>query len=53
MDSGPYTGLTSDAAIEKMNADAAGERFWRGGDDLPAERLGNFAAAVLGHADSD
>ena len=53
VDSGPYTGLTSERRMEKMTADAAGERIWRGRDDLSLEGLGRFAAALLGHADSD
>ena len=50
VDSGPYTGLTSEQAIEKMTADAAAKKFRQGRNDVPAEGLGHFAAALLGHA---
>ena len=52
VESGPYARLASEKAIEKMIADAAAKGFGEARDYLPVEGLGNFAAAVLGHADS-
>ena len=52
VDSGPYTGLPTEQAHEKMIGGREGEGLRRGRNDLPAEGLGHFAAALLGHADS-
>ena len=51
VDSGPYTGLTSEQAIEKMTADAKAQGFGDPRNDLSPEGLGHFAAALLGHSD--
>ena len=52
VDSGPYTGLTSEQAMEKMAADAAAKNFGVARNHLSPERLGRLAPALLGHADS-
>ncbi len=52
VESGPYSGLTSEQALEKMAADAKAKRFRRSADDVSPEGLGNFAATLLGHSDS-
>ena len=51
VDSGPYTGLTSEQAIEKMARGRSSQGIWQGRDDVPAEGLGHLPAALLGHAD--
>ncbi len=52
VDSGPYSGLSPEQAIEKMTADAEAARLRQRPDHLPPERLGNFTPALLGHSHS-
>ena len=49
--SGPYSGLTSEQAREKMAADASAKGFGESETTYRLEGLGNFAAAILGNAD--
>ena len=53
VNSGAYSGLRTEDAIEKMAADAEADGFGKKGNDISPERLGNFPATVLGHADSN
>ncbi len=50
--SGEYSGLESAEARRRMNRRAEQRRFWQGRDHLSDQRLGYFAAALLGHPDS-
>ena len=53
VDSGPYTGLTSEQAHrKKWRPTRRRKDFGKARNDISPEGLGNFAAAVLGHADS-
>ena len=52
MNSGPYTGLSSEDALAKMTADAEAGGFGRGETTYRLQRLGHFPATILGHADS-
>ena len=51
VDSGPYTGLTSEQAHRKDGGGCRGQRIRQGRDHVPAEGLGHFTPALLGHAD--
>ncbi len=53
VNSGPFTGLTSEEATDKMAALAKDKGFGREGRHLPPARLGHLAAALLGHAHPD
>ena len=52
VNSGPYSGLTTDEALDRMSAEAEAKGIWKTRDGVSVEGLGNFAAEVLGHADS-
>ena len=52
VDSGPYTGLVERAGASQNDRRRHSRRAWRAADYVSPERLGNFAAALLGHADS-
>ena len=52
VDSGSYTGLASRPGNRKNGRRCENERVRRSADDVPSEGLGNFSAAILGHADS-
>ena len=52
VNSGPYNGLPADDANAKMTADAEKKGIGRGRDHFSVEGLGDFAATLLGHADS-
>ncbi len=53
VNSGEWTGKTSEEAKAGHDRICCRERFWRGGDDLSVARLGHFPAAFLGLADTD
>ena len=48
-----WYGKTSEDAKKEMAEYAAETWFWRGGDDISPARLGHFATAFLGLADTD
>ena len=52
VNSGEWSGKLSPDAMREMAEYAAGKEFWRAGRDLSHSRLGHFAAAILGRADS-
>ena len=52
VESGPYSGLSSEQAMEKMTADAEAKGIGKAEITYRLQRLGHLAAALLGHADS-
>ena len=53
VNSGEFSGLSCEDAIAKMSALRRRKGLWQGDGYVPLEGLGHFAAALLGHADSD
>ena len=49
---GAVHGADVRASDRENDRGRCGEGIWQGRDDVPAEGLGHFAAAILGHADS-
>ena len=53
INSGPFTGLSLPGSHQEDGCSCRGEGFRQSHRDIPFERLGNLAAAILGNADSD
>ena len=52
VNSGPYSGLPTEEAKERMSAEAEAKGFGKRETVFQIEGLGSFAAEILGHADS-